>query len=205
VRGGDGDLHRHREATARGGRAMSGRAYGLAMLVGACLLACAGNTTDNSNFARGRGLSTTALPPAAEAGAVDAAIRAAFDVDPSLVLMVHPRRLPRMTGYDGGDSLPSALRVELRRRGLVQGSCEPHHDAPRDTPRCLVPQAGYVVRISDVFQGKGDTLQMNFAAEKFAAAHGLKPEALRFEKIYQLERESTGWRVVREARVHDEP
>jgi hypothetical protein len=117
--------------------------------------------------------------------------------------MVHPRRLPRTAGYDGGDTLSGALVGALRNGGLVRGRCEPHHDAPRDTPRCPGSDAGYVVRISDLFQGVGDTLQVNFAAEKFAAATGRKPEALRFEKIYQLRPESSGWRVVREARVQE--
>jgi hypothetical protein len=184
---------------------MNVRAPVAAALLAVFALACTGNGEDNSNYARGRGLPIVALAPAAEAGAVDAAIRAAFDVEPSLVLMVHPRRLPRTAGYDGGDSLPSALVAELRRQGVVLGSCEPRHDLPRDTPRCPGTQAGYVIRISNIFQGKGDTLQMNFAAEKFAAGAGLKPEALRFEKIYQLKRESGGWRVVREARVRDQP
>ena len=184
---------------------MRSRACGALLLVAACALGCSDHAADNSNFVRGRGLPVATLAPTAEAGAVDAAIRAAFDMDPSLVLMVHPRRLPRTEGYEGGDSLSPALAAALRHGDLLRGTCEPKHDAPHDTPRCPVAQAGYVVRISDVFQGKGDTLQLNFAAEKFAAATGLKPEALRFEKIYQLERKDTGWRVVREARMRDGP
>jgi hypothetical protein len=172
------------------------------VMVTALTLACSA-APDDSNVARGRGLKPATLPPATEASVVNAAIRGAFDVVPSLVLMVHPRRLPRTAGYEGGDAVPAALVAELRQAGLVRGSCEPKHDAPHDTPRCPGPDAGYVVRVSDVFQGAGDTLQINFAAEKFAAATGRKPEALRFEKIYQLKRESTGWRVVREARMRD--
>jgi hypothetical protein len=184
---------------------MRARAAVAAVLATAFALACTGDGEDNSNFARGRGLSVLTLAPATEAGAVNAAIRAAFDIDPSLVLMMHPRRLPRTAGYEGGDSVSGAVAGALRHGGLIRGTCAPTHDAPRDTPRCPGSQAGYVVRISDAFQGKGDTLQMNFAAEKFAAATGPRPEALRFEKIYQLVRESSGWRVVREARVRDRP
>jgi hypothetical protein len=172
-------------------------------LVTALAIACTNNAPDDANVARGRRLTPTTLPPATEAAVVNAAIRAAFDVDPSLVLMVHPRRLPRTAGYEGGDSLSSGVVAALRDAGLVRGRCEPRHDQPRDTPRCPGADAGYVVRISDLFQGGGDTLQVNFAAEKFAAATGRKPEALRFEKIYQLRTESTGWRVVREARMRE--
>jgi hypothetical protein len=172
------------------------------VMVTALALACSA-APDDSNVVRGRGLKPAALDPATEAGVVNAAIRGAFDVEPSLVLMMHPRRLPRTAGYEGGDAIPSALVAELRRGGLVRGVCEPKHEAPHDTPRCAGPEAGYVVRVSDLFQGAGDTLQLNFAAEKFGAATGRKPEALRFEKIYQLRKESTGWRVVREARMRD--
>jgi hypothetical protein len=172
------------------------------VLLATLALACS-KAPDDSNVARGRGLKPAALPVAEEVAVVNAAVHGAFDVDPSLVLTVHPRRLPRTQGYEGGDAVPATLVAELRRAGIVRGTCEPRHDDPRDTPRCPGPDAGYVVRVSNVFQGAGDTLQVNFAAEKFAAATGRKPEALRFEKIYQLRKEPTGWRVVREARMRD--
>lgn len=175
---------------------------GIALI--AVAVACSGNSDDSSNFARGRGLKKTTLAPAAEAAALDAAIRAAFDIDPSLVLLSHSRRLPRTPGYEGGEPVSSALATALREGGLVSGRCEPHHEQPRDTPRCPGPSAGYVVRFSDVFQGAGDTLQLNLAAEKFSVGAAQKLEALRFEKIYQLRREGAGWRVLREARVKDE-
>jgi hypothetical protein len=91
----------------------------------------------------------------------------------------------------------------LRDRGVVRGVCEPKHEAPRDTPRCAGSQAGYVVRASSPFQASGDTIQINFAAEAFAAERGARPQALRFEKIYQLVGSGSTWRVVREARVKE--
>jgi hypothetical protein len=166
-------------------------------------LACASGAPDDSNVARGRGLKLATLPPAAEAAVYDAAVHASFDVDPSLVLFAHPRLLPRTAGYDGGDSMPAALVQALRARGVVRGVCEPKHEAARDTPRCAGPQAGYVIRASPVVQAGRDTLQINFAAEAFAAETGARPPALRFEKIYQLVGGGTAWRVVREARVHE--
>ena len=165
--------------------------------------ACSRSDADDANVARGRKLAAASLPPAAEASVYDAVVRASFDMSPDLVLMLHPRRLPRTAGYDGGDAVPAALVQALRDRGVVRGVCEPKHEAPRDTPRCTVPQAGYVVRASTPFKASGDTIQINFAAEAFAAEKGARPQALRFEKIYQLVGSGSAWRVVREARVKD--
>lgn len=165
--------------------------------------ACGGRDDDDANVARGRKLQPASLAPAAEASAYDAAVRASFDMSPDLVLMLHPRRLPRTAGYEGGDPVPAALVQALRDRGVVHGVCEPKHEAPRDTPRCSGPQAGYVVRASVPFKASGDTIQVNFAAEAFAAEKGARPQALRFEKIYQLVGSGSTWRVVREARVKD--
>jgi hypothetical protein len=163
--------------------------------------ACAHNADDDANVARGRGLEVVSLAPAAEAAVYDAAARASFDVGPDLVLMAHPRRLPRTAGYEGGDSLPPALLQALRARGVVRGSCDPKHEVPRDMPRCQGAQAGYVIRGSPLVRVGGDTIQLNFAAEAFAPATGQRPQALRFEKIYQLVGAGTSWRVVREARI----
>ena len=169
-----------------------------------CLaVACSAGAPDDSTIARGRGLTPVTLPVATEASVYDAAVRAAFDVEPSLVLAVHPRRLPRTAGYEGGDALPPLLEQALRDRGIVRGTCDPKHEAARDTPRCTGAQAGYVVRASSPFQAAGDTLQINFAAEAFGAETGARPQALRFEKIYQLVGSGSQWRVVREARVRE--
>jgi len=152
---------------------------------------------------RGRGLQPANVPPSAEAAIYDAAVRAAFDVEPGLVLLAHPRRLSRTEGYGTGDSLPSDVLRALRTRGVVRGSCDPVRDAPRNTPRCSGPEAGYIVRASDVFRVGGDTVQLYFSAERFGAATGPRPEALRFEKAYQLVGSGDSWRVIREGRVHE--
>lgn len=175
----------------------------LGIVLLAAAAACADDAVDDSHIARGRGLTPLELPPAAEAGLYDAAVRASFDVEPGLVLLAHSRRLPRTAGFDGGDSLPPALLQALRDQGVVRGSCEPKHEAPRDTPRCTGPQAGYVVRASVPFRVGRDTVQINLAAETFAAESGVRPQALRFEKIYQLVGSGSRWRVVREARVRE--
>lgn len=167
-------------------------------------LGCSTGAPDDSDVARGRGLKPIALSTDAEAGVYDAAAHAAFNVEPGLVLLAHPLRLPRTAGYSGGDPVPAALLQALRARGVVQGVCQPMHQAPRDTPRCPGPRAGYIIRASPVMQAGRDTVQVNFAAEAFAPASGARPQALRFEKIYQLVRGVTNWRVVREARVKTE-
>ncbi|MEO8334866.1 MAG: hypothetical protein ABI664_07830 [bacterium] len=165
-----------------------------------CLaLACSG-APDDSNAFRGRGLKPVALPAAAEAAIYQAAVRASFDPDPALVLVVHKRKLPLIAGYDGGDVMPPALVSELRDRGVVSGTCDPKREAAK-TPRCTGSRTGYVIRGSPVVQAGRDTVQMNFAAEVFGPETGQGPESLRFEKIYQFVGSGTTWRVAREARV----
>jgi hypothetical protein len=163
-------------------------------------IACGRADDSDSAVTRGRRLQLASLPPSSEAGVYEAAIRAAFDVGPGLTLMLHPRRLPRTTGYEGGEKVPSGLEAALRERGIVQGTCEPVRDGARNTPRCNSSQPGYLVRASDILRVSPDTVEIYFAAERFGAAKGRKPEALRFEKIYQLIGGGTAWRVVREAR-----
>ena len=179
---------------------VAGSAAGLTVCL---VLACSAGAPDDSGVMRGRGLKPAPLAPAAEAAVYDAAVRASFDVEPGLILMLHPRRLPRHAGYDGGDQLPPSLLEALRDRGVAREFCEPKHEAPRDTPRCRGSSPGYVVRATTPFQAAADTIQINFAAEAFGAATGARPQALRFEKIYQLVGRDSVWSVVREARVRE--
>ncbi|MEO7455721.1 MAG: hypothetical protein ABIY52_05620 [Gemmatimonadaceae bacterium] len=153
------------------------------------------------SYVRGHGLAVATLPAGAEPQIVDAAIRAAFDVTPDLFLRMHVRALPRTAGDTGGAPISPSLVRALRERGLVLGTCEPVRSAPKDTPRCSGPEAGYIIRATDVLQLLPDTVEVYVAAEKFGAATGLKPEALRFEKIYQVVKQGAGWRVAREARA----
>ena len=127
-------------------------------------------------------------------------MRASFDPDPALVLLVHKRKLPATVGYEGGDSIPAALVSALRERGVVSGTCDPKREAAR-TPRCTGQRTGYVIRASPVGLVGHDTVQINFAAEVFGPETGQGPQSLRFEKVYQLVGSGTQWRVAREARV----
>jgi len=170
----------------------------VAALAGACAPA-----PDNSKVARGRGLLAASLPVASQAAVYEQATRAAFDLGPGLVLLIHPLELPRSAGYTGGDSVSKDLIMALRRRNVVSGTCTPQRDAPRNTPRCPVNMPGYIVRASDILRVSPDTVEIYYSAERFGAATGPRPDALRFEKIYQLVGSGTNWRVAREARVHD--
>ena len=169
----------------------------LSLLASGC-----GKGAPEDSYVRGHGVQVAKLPVAAESQIVEASIRAAFDVDPALTLRVHPRRLPRSAGDSGGAPVASGLTRLLRERGVVLGTCEPVRSSPRDTPRCSGPEAGYIIRVSDVFAISRDTFELYFGVEKFGASTGLKPEALRFEKVYQLVREGQRWRVVREGRMN---
>lgn len=181
----------------RGGVCISFRLLTLLVLFAVgCRRADRGDT-----YARGHLLKLAQLPAAAEARLYDAAIHAAFDVEPALVLVMHPRRLPRGAGYEGGDRVPEGLVRALRERGLVRGVCDPIRVSPSDTPRCKGPDAGYIVRASDVLRVARDTVELYFAAEKFGAGTGQKPEALRFEKIYEFVGRGMSWRLAREARA----
>ena len=183
-------LHRHRS-----------RFVIASTLLGA--LACSSGNTEDANVVRGRGLQPASLPIAAQAAVYSATSRAAFDLGPDLVLLLHPLKLPRTAGYTGGDSVPKELITALRRQNVVSGTCTPERDAPRSTPRCPVNMAGYIIRLSDVLRVAGDTVEVYYSAERFGTATGRRPEALRFEKIYQLVGSGTDWRVAREARVKD--
>ncbi len=170
-------------------------------VIGVLAVACGGSPEDS--YVRGHGLQVASIPAAAEAQIVEAAIRAAFDVEPDLSLRFHPRMLPRTAGDSGGAPVPSSLVRNLRDRGLVLGTCTPVRTAPRDTPRCSGPEAGYIIRASDVFRLAPDTLEVYFSAETYGAATGKRPDALRFEKVYQLVKAGEGYRVTREGRLHE--
>lgn len=165
--------------------------------------ACGGGAGDDASVIRGRGLKPADPSAEVEARMYEQAIRAAFDLGPDLVLLMHPSRLPRRIDDSTGGPLPAPVVAALRARGIVRGTCAPRHDVARDTPRCDYPAPGYVIRGSEVLRAGGDTAELYLTAEQFAPAKGAKPQALRFEKIYQLVPDAGGWRVAREARVHE--
>ena len=171
---------------------------GMALLVTAC-----SGVDPADSYVRGHGLKVASLSGDAESRILGAAVGAAFDVTPDLSLRLHPRRLPRTAGDSGGAPVPPTLVRALRDHGVIIGTCEPRRETPRDTPRCAGAEAGYIIRASDVLAARADTLVVYFAAETYGAATGRKPDALRFERIYQLVKRGESWRVAREAPVRE--
>jgi hypothetical protein len=180
---------------------MSARALSVSAVFLVAVVACSGSAGDD--YVRGHNLQRATVSTSAEAQIVDASVHAAFDVEPSLILRMHPRRLPRTAVDTGTSPTPSALVNALRERGLVRGTCDPVRSAPRNTPQCGTPDAGYIIRTSDVLSLSKDTVEIYFSAEKYGPSKGAMPEALRLEKVYQLVKAGQGWRVVREGRLHE--
>ena len=179
------------------------------MTRGICLfiagLACA-QPDIPQDTSRSGGLPVAALSLAQQVAVYDAATRAAFDVGPSLVLLVHPRRLPTGAGLEGGDPLPAALGDALRNAGVTQGGCNPLTINSGRAPTCTAERSGYVVRATDVFQAGGDTLRLNLRSEVFASATGVGQKPFAFEMAYKLVPDPQGagrWRAVAEGRVRE--
>lgn len=169
----------------------------------AALLAAASGCAEkevDGGFVRGPGLKVTQLPVPAKVAIYDAALKTAFDVGPGLTLLLDPRFLPRISGLGPGTPVPKNLVDALQERGVVQGTCLPPAEATREAPRCEVASPGYIVRFSDVFRTRGDSVQLHIAVERYNTSTSAKSEILRFEKAYQVVGRGTTWRVVRQGR-----
>ena len=152
--------------------------------------------------ARSEGMPVAALTAAAQARVFDAAVREAFDVGPGLVLRLSPLLLPDGSGYEGGSPVPDSLRQALVASGVVSGTCSPERESAQRAPVCVAERSGYVVRGSEIFQGRGDTLHLYLASEVYAAKGGPGQQPFTFEMAYKLvPREGGRWRVVAEGRV----
>ena len=180
------------------------RGIRVVVLAGLLLVGCGGGDDAEKDVSRGRGLQVAALPVEARAGVYAAAVGAAFDVGPSLTLLLDPRLLPRTAGLAAGQPMDAGVAGALRKQGVVKGSCEPPTEGARETPRCEAPAAGYVVRFSDVFQLGPDSMQVHLRAQQYDTPGSGAHEALDFEKAYQVVRRGGAWRVAREARVESE-
>ena len=152
--------------------------------------------------ARSEGMPVASLTASAQSRVFDAAVREAFDVGPGLVLKLSPLHLPAGSGYAGGTPVADSLRHALVASGIVSGTCTPQRESAQRAPACEAERSGYVVRASEIFQGRGDTLHLYLASEVYAARGGPGQQPFAFEMAYKLvPREGGRWRVVAEGRV----
>ncbi len=173
------------------------------LLLAASFAGFAACAADDTNVVRGKGLGVATLSPVAQARVYEAAARGAFDLDPSLSLLLDSRELPRGVGLAPEGTVPAAVAAELRQRGITRGSCEP----PLTTtgaPRCEAELPGYIVRFSPVFVLRGDSVQVYIYVQKYDTPTGEASQTLRFERAYQVVQQGDDWRAVREGRVPKE-
>lgn len=171
-----------------------------AMIFALVQVACA---KDDSNVVRGKGLTVATLTAVAQARVYEAAVRGAFELDPSLSLLLDTRGLPRGVGLEPEGTIPDAVAAELRQRGVTRGTCEPPL-ADKGAPRCRAELPGYVVRFSPVFTLRPDSVEVYIYVQKYDTPGGEASQTLRFERAYQVVRRGDDWRAVREGRVPKE-
>jgi len=175
----------------------------LRCILATCLIGYAACKPDDSNVVRGKGLAVATLPPNAQARVYEAAVRGAFDLDPSLSLLLDSRELPRGVGLTPEGTVPAAVAADLQQRGITRGACEPELTT-KGAPRCKAELPGYIVRFSPVFALRGDSVQVYIYVQKYDTPSGEASQTLRFERAYQVARQGDEWRAVREARVPKE-
>ena len=179
------------------------RAGAMAACVGMVIAACSGNGGTSSPNDRGAGLATETLPADQQAAAYATALAGAFDLGPSLVLLLDPAALPRHRGAQPSDSIPAPVARALASRGAIQGSCTARPASTRQAPICKAQSAGYKVQFSPVFRLGRDTIQVYLVAERYRPTSdttGYQPP-LEFEQRYALVRSHGQWRIAREERL----
>jgi hypothetical protein len=165
----------------------------------ACLwTACRAN---DSRVVRGRGLSVATQPAAVRARIYEAAARGAFELDEALWLLLDPRMLPRDVGLGADGRVPGAVFEEMKRRGVIRGTCEPPLQGVRGVPTCSAALPGYILRYSPVFTLGPDSVQVYVFVQKYDTPGWDPSQTLRFERAYQIVRDGNEWRAVREGRV----
>lgn len=171
----------------------------IALLI-AQVVACGDRGGDGPDV-RGSGLRAAAVEDQSRAMIYDAALRQAFDVDSTLILLVDPAILPRNGTFTRDAKLSDATIQAMHRAGMTRGSCEPADDGRRAV-QCAAAGPGYVVRFSDAYQGKGDTVRVFVAAQRFRTTTGIGPaQRFAFESAFEIVRQGENrWRVAREGR-----
>ena len=174
-------------------------AFSSIALLLANVVACSGGEGDGPDV-RGAGLRSAPLDDRGRAQVYAAALRQAFDVDSALVLLVDPAILPRNGTFARDAKLSDDVVGGIRNAGVSRGTCETSEDQS-GTPQCAAPGPGYVVRFSDVYQGKGDTVRVFLAAQRFRTTTGLGPaQRFAFETGFEVVKQGGSWRVAREGR-----
>lgn len=162
--------------------------------------ACHSADSDGPDI-RGNGLRAASLDAGQRARAYDAALRQAFDVDSTLVLLVDPAILPRNGSFARDAKLGDDVTRALTGEGMVRGTCEPAEPDRQHAPRCASAAPGYVVRFSDIYQMQGDTVRLFVAANRFQTTSGVGPGTrFAFESGFEVVRQGDAWRVAREGR-----
>jgi hypothetical protein len=178
------------------------RSLVVAALSASVFVACGPGEDDH--YVRGHGLRVAALQPDTRVSVYQAALAEAFELnDPALTLLLDRRVLPRVGGMAEAGRLPGTVEVGLRRRGVIQGTCEPPITASRKTPQCTARGPGYVVRFSDVLDRGRDSVEVYLTVQKFDTPTGHGTESLRFERAYQLVHRGDKWEPTAEARVRE--
>ena len=152
---------------------------------------------------RGGGLPAASVSATRAAAAYGAAIRQEFDASETLVLLADTSLLPRTDGAAHGGRLPDAVIGAMRATGIVRGTCAARRIQAGRSPECDAPMAGYVVRVSELFDAPGDTVRTFVSFERFGTAGATDPgitKPFSFENGYDLLPRGGGWRVVRKAR-----
>jgi hypothetical protein len=167
----------------------------------AVVQACAGEAAIDESRSEGHPVASLELNE--QVGVYRAAINTAFDVGPGLVLLLHQTHLPQGAGFDGGSPQSDALYDALQEARLLQGRCSPSRPSNQlRAPVCDMPESGYVLRASEIFQRSTDTLQFYLHSEVYATRAGPGMDAFAFEMAYRLVRTGVGrFRVVQEGRV----
>lgn len=147
------------------------------------------------------GLRDAALDPGTTAAVYGTALRSAFDIAPSLSLLLDPSLLSSTKTDARRNSVPASTMRALRSAGLIQGTCTARPMGERRAPSCGAALPGYVVRFSPIYRMTADSLQIYVAAERYdTPASGTHPP-FRFETAYQVVYRAKGWQVVRQARL----
>ena len=174
-----------------------------ATLLGLTVIAACSSERGSDATGRGAGLQPATLSAAEQASAYATALRAAFEIQPNLVLLVDPTLLPSARSGKATRDLPADVIARLRSPGVVQGTCQPTRRDVRASPVCPAQRAGYVIRVSDIFRLPGDSVQLYLTAERYRAARDTSSyqPPLQFEQRFQLVRRNGGWVVSKQERL----